>query len=97
MTTIDDAINDRVEIEFTYDGLPRVVQPAAHGTHVSTGKELLRGYQTGGTSATRSVPLWDLFSVAKIESLVVTERRFDANPPGYSPDDRHLGEIYAQL
>jgi len=43
---IDDAIDRRLEVEFAYDGQPRVVQPAAHGTHKDTGNEVLRGYRS---------------------------------------------------
>ncbi len=54
------AIKERRLVAFDYDGHPRVVQPAAHGPHVSTGNPVLRGYQVGGTGKTREVPFWDL-------------------------------------
>lgn len=96
-TQIDVAIRERREIEFTYDGHLRVVQPAAHGRHKDTGNEVLRGYQIGGGSNSRQPPLWDLFLVAKINSLTVTDRRFTANPPHYSQGDKHMKPIITEL
>lgn len=93
---LSDAIADRRVVTFVYDGHLRVVHPATLGLHVSTGRLSLRGYQVGGTSRSRSVPLWDLFTVAKIEGLVVTAEKFVGNPPGYSPGDKHL-RVIAEL
>ncbi|SKB03143.1 hypothetical protein SAMN06295879_3667 [Agreia bicolorata] len=97
MSAIDDAIEGRLEIEFEYDGHARVVQPCAHGSHVTTGNNVVRGYQVGGTSNSRRPPLWDLFKLDKIHGLVVTARTFPTNPPGYVLNDSHMGKIYSQL
>lgn len=43
------AIGDRAEIRFSYDGGTRTAEPHCHGISL-TGKEILRGYQTGGFS-----------------------------------------------
>ena len=90
------AIGDQREIEFVYDGLPRVVRPAAVGRHATTGRELLRGYQVDGVSKSNTLPAWELYSLLKINNLVVTERLFEV-PPGYVRDDSHLGLIFGQL
>jgi hypothetical protein len=87
---LSEAIESRAVVRFTYDGLERVVIPAALGNHVSTGTLLLRGYQTGGSSKSRPVPLWDLFTVAKITDLEFEGSNFTADPPGYSRGDKHL-------
>jgi hypothetical protein len=63
---------------------------------VKTGNEILRGYQIGGTSSTRTVPLWDLFLTSKIADAEILEEGFDQNPPGYKRDDKHL-VIHCQL
>jgi hypothetical protein len=97
MATLDDAIAQRVEIEFDYDGQPRVVRPAAHGIHKDTGNEVLRGYQVGGRSNSRQPPLWDLFLVNKIANLHVTSRVFQEDPPFYSRDDKAMHSISTQL
>ena len=52
------AIRVRHHLVFNYDGLLRVIEPHAHGTS-SRGKEVVRGFQTGGQSS--SIPLgWRL-------------------------------------
>lgn len=90
------AIADRVEIEFLYDGLPRVARPAAVGQHATTGNLLLRGYQISGASRSNTLPAWELYSLSKITNLKVTDRGFKV-PPGYVRDDSHLSPIYGQL
>ncbi len=94
---LDDAITQRVEVEFDYDGQPRVVRPAAYGTHKDTGNEVLRGYQVGGRSNSRQPPLWDLFLVDKIINLRVTSRVFAEDPPFYSKNDKAMSAISSQL
>lgn len=94
---ICEAINGRRLISFVYDGHSRTAVPAAYGVHKTTGNRVLRAYQTGGTSSSRPVPLWDLFLVEKIGNLTVLDQTFDADPPSYARDDRHMGEIFCQL
>ena len=74
----------------------RVVQPAAHGPHVSTGNPVLRAYQVGGTGNTREVPFWDLYLVAKIRNFRMLDERFDEDPPGYRRGDKHI-RVHCQL
>jgi hypothetical protein len=72
---LETAIHRRLIIEFTYDGLPRVAQPATLGT-TRTGKESLRACLVGGASRTNSIPCWELYTVAKILDLRVTGTSF---------------------
>lgn len=97
MSTISDAIRRRLELEFLYDGQPRIVRPAAHGIHKDTGNEVLRGYQVGGRSNSRTIPLWSLFLVNKIQNLVVTDRTFSTTLPGFSRKDKAMSTILAEL
>jgi len=46
---ICDAIYNRCVLKFTYHGHPRVVEPHAYGLSRAK-KEVIRCYQTGGTS-----------------------------------------------
>lgn len=92
-----EAIRSRQIISFAYDGHPRIVEPAAFGRHASTGNLVLRGYQVGGSSRTRLVPLWDLFLVEKMGSPAVTGETFAEVPPKYKRDDKHINPILAQL
>lgn len=94
---IASAIRNRQVISFSYDGQPRIVLPAAYGKHVTTGSTLLRGYQTGGKSNSRTVPLWDLFEERKMVSAKLTGETFPKNPPGYKKGDKHLRPLLAEL
>lgn len=84
------AIAERRVIRFMYDGHERIVIPAAHGTHKTTGNAVLRGYQIRGTSGSRTPPLWDLFLVAKMSSVSILEETFSTDPPGFSRGDKHI-------
>lgn len=87
------AIQNRNVIRFMYDGLERVVHPAAYGTHVTTGGLKLRGYQVAGASTSGPLPEWRLFSVEKMGQVDVLDETFATVPPGYSPGDQHLNVI----
>lgn len=93
--SICDAIAARNIIEFYYDGVFRVVEPHCHGWS-SAGKEVVRGYQTDGSSAVSGELGWKLFSLAKISSLTITEKTF-AVRMGYSQNDKGMSSIHCQL
>ncbi len=89
------AIEYKHYLEFVYDGLPRVIEPHAHGTS-STGKEVVRGFQTDGQSS--SGPLgWRLWDVAKMELLQVSESTFDNPRHGYVRGDKHMHPVHCEL
>jgi hypothetical protein len=91
------AIRQRRLVEFTYDGLERVVVPAAYGRNNNTGNELLRGYQVRGRDAARPIPAWSVFRVDKIVGGRVLDEQFADDPPGYQPGDSAMDVIFAQL
>lgn len=91
------AINNKKLVSFTYDGHHRVVMPAAHGSHATTGSHVLRGYQVGGTGKTRAVPFWDLFLVDKMSNIEVQDEGFVENPPYFSRGDKHMATVYCEL
>lgn len=92
--TIISAILDNRMITFTYDGLPRTVEPHALGS-TAKGKIVLRGYQPEGETNTQFG--WKLFSVDKIENLVVSNDNFAGPREGYKRDDSAMKTIEAQL
>ena len=94
--TICNAILNRHVLKFTYHGHPRVVQPHAYGLS-RKGKEVIRCYQTGGTSDSDTVPPWRLMEVAQIESLAVTEELFVGVRIGYEKGDKHMSTIFCEL
>lgn len=97
-TQLVDAISNRCVVTLTYDDLFRVVAPAALGHHRTTKNVVLRGYQTDGQSASRTIPHWKLFTVDKIEDLRVTGDPILEAPPGYNPDgDADIHPLVCQL
>lgn len=91
---ICDAIHNRQMLEFTYHGHPRVVEPHAYGLSLAR-NEVIRCYQTGGTS--RSGEVWKLLKVDEIESLTVTEKHFVGERSGYARGDKRMSTIFCEL
>lgn len=91
------AISSRRLVSFTYDGLERVVIPAAYGLNNNTGHVLLRAYQIAGQDATRQLPAWSLFRADQIAGGMILEESFVDPPPRYRRGDRSMNIIYAQL
>ena len=89
------AIKSKHRLEFNYDGLPREIEPHAHGTS-STGKEVVRGFQTAGQSS--SGPLgWRMWEVAKMQSFCVSESTFAEPRPDYVQGDSHMHPVHCEL
>jgi hypothetical protein len=76
------AIQQRKILTFTYQGLPRRVQPAAYGVDHG-GAETLHAYQVAGGSKHGGIPEWRNFHVDGIADLAVLDEVFGPNPPGY--------------
>lgn len=90
------AVDDNSVISFTYDGLPRVVQPATYGT-TSTGKLSLRGCLIDGQSRTNGIPCWELYTVAKIVNVTHSGEYFaDFALSGYTKGDSVFVSIIAE-
>ena len=93
---ICDAIHNRCVLKFTYEGHPRIVEPHAYGLS-RTLSEVIRCYQTGGTSRSGKTPDWRLMRVDRIESLIVTEEHFVGERPGYKRGDKGMSTIFCEL
>lgn len=90
------AIRDRTLISFTYDGLPRVVQPATYG-YTTADNLALRGVLVQGDSKRNSIPCWELYKESKMVDLVALGQHFDAFAvPGYTRDDSGFKQIITQ-
>ena len=92
-TIICDAIRKRLLLEFRYGGLPRVVEPYAHGTS-ARGVEVLRAVQVGGSSNSGSFGFGKLWSVDDITALRITTEAFPADDPNYDPNDSDMQTIH---
>ena len=93
---ICDAIYNRCVLEFTYQGHPRVAEPHAYGLSLAL-NEVIRCYQTGGTSHSGNVPDWKLMRVNQIELLTVTEEHFVGERNGYQKGDKSMSTIFCEL
>ena len=89
------AIKSKHHLVFNYDGLPRVIEPHAHGTS-STGKEVVRGFQTEGQSSSARLG-WRLWDVAKMESFHVSDTTFADARPDYVPGDSHMNPVHCEI
>ena len=94
--TICDAIHHRCLLEFTYQGHHRIVEPHAYGLN-RTGNEVMRCYQTGGTSRSGKVPAWRLMRVDQIKSLTVTGEHFVGGHPEYKRGNKDMSTIFCEL
>jgi len=93
---ICDAIRNRNVLTFMHDGHHREVEPHAYGLN-RVDNEVLRCYQTHGTSHSGRVPDWKLLRVDRIEALIVTERHFVDERIGYVKGDRSMSTIFCEL
>lgn len=94
--TLCQAISEKRILNFTYDGLPRTVEPHLVGDR-TTGKTGLSAYQIGGKSHSNSVPYWRPFTVSKIRELEITDQTFDKPRPGYNPNDSRMTVIHCRV
>jgi hypothetical protein len=86
-----DAIRDRLQVTFEYNGKMRLIDPQCYGIGRKA-TELLRAHQLQG--GTEREPLFD---VAKIQKLQVLDTHFDKPGPNYKKDDSAMTTIFAQL
>lgn len=89
-----EAIEARRVLAFTYHDAPRTVQPHRLGTS-ATGKTLLRAYEL--TKAGTPSNQWKLYNLAKISGLSPTGETFPAPAPGYTPADKALPTVRAEV
>ena len=70
-----------------------MVEPHCHGMS-TTGKEVLRGYQTGGYSSSGNPDGWRLFGVSGIQNFQVLAETFAHNRPNYNPNDSAMTTVH---
>lgn len=95
MNLIVNAVQNKQLLLFKYDDLVRLVEPHAVG-HNKKGDVVLRGFQTGGQSASGGLG-WKLFNMTKAEDLSVDYKTFEAPRDGYTKGDRAMSAILAEL
>lgn len=92
-SVICDAIRIRTVVQFTYSGSSRTAEPHCHGFS-KAGHEVLRAYQTGGTSRSGVSVGWKLFEVRKMSGIRSTGQRFSTNRAGYDRNDEHMVSVH---
>lgn len=90
------AIRSHKVIQFSYDECERVVEPFCHGTSTA-GKELLRGYQVDGQSASGAPVGWKLFAVSKIVGLSQTGETFSGVRSDFNPSDPAMSDVHCHV
>jgi hypothetical protein len=95
-SVIPKAIHAGRLIAFTYNGLPRVVQPATYGLSAA-GKRYLRAVQIRGRSRSNTLPCWELYAEEKMVEVVILEEGFeDFDVAGYTRGDSVFATIIAE-
>ena len=90
------AIASRTVIAFTYHGTTRTVQPHRLGrSKASPHKTLLRAYEL--TKHASPSNTWKLYDLQKISNLTLTPTTFPQNAPGYTPTDKALSSLLAEV
>jgi hypothetical protein len=90
---IMEAIKLRKVIEFSYNALPRFVEPYCYGISFAD-NDVLRGYQISVDSSKGASIGWKLFTVNKIGDIKITNITFKNLRPGYNPKDSSMKKIY---
>jgi predicted DNA-binding transcriptional regulator YafY len=82
---IEQAIQNKKLIEFTYGGHLRVVEPHVLGTQGGVIQVL--GYQIGGSSSSGGIPEWRRFDVSKMSGISISNESFPGKRP--FPSGKH--------
>jgi hypothetical protein len=90
--TLCKAIRSRRLVQFSYEGLIRVVEPYIVG-QAPSGNLVLSGWAVRG-SKSGHFPRWRYYSLGKIEAVTVLEEPFAGPRPGYNRRDPHLKRIF---
>ncbi len=91
------AITERKVISFTYKGQNKIVEPFTLGIHKDTSNLLLSAWYLNGESDTTEEPDWRLYTVSKIENLVIKDIVASNIRIGYNSNDERMCEIYATV
>jgi hypothetical protein len=89
---ICEAIARRLLLAFDYGGSRRVVQPYCHG-FTRSGAETLRAVEVNA----RGRAFGKLWTVAKIQNLLLTTEPFTPDDPDYNPDDSAMAGIHCRV
>ncbi|WP_131782929.1 hypothetical protein [Legionella gresilensis] len=90
-TKIAKAIYKRHPIYFTYNNLPRLVEP--HHFGILKGKKQLHAFQYQGQSVNGPLPQWRNFKLRLIKDLSINENQFFNVRHSYNPNNCKFSRI----
>ncbi|APV51276.1 hypothetical protein BWI17_17250 [Betaproteobacteria bacterium GR16-43] len=93
---IEDAIQDRKVLRFSYGGAIRRVEPHCYGK-TRLGEEMLLAWQLGGGSGSGEAVGWKTFRVKEMVAVTVTPDSFEGTRDGYKRGENVMAEVFAQL
>jgi hypothetical protein len=91
--TIVEAIVNKQRILVTYNGTERLVEPHAYGLD-RNGLGKLRVFQVSDEAEHQG---WRLMKEEAITAIKVADETFATPQSGYTQNDKHIPNIYAQL
>jgi predicted DNA-binding transcriptional regulator YafY len=94
---IQQAIEDKLIVRFSYKWRTRVVEPYLIGVHEEEDELMLRGFQTEGESESGGLPDWRLFRLTKISGLKITKQEFEPRREIYEPNDPDMKEVVHRI
>jgi hypothetical protein len=94
-STICSAIKNKQELELTYHGYRREVQPHALGIN-DHGDEVLRCYQTKGRSESSNQSGWKLLLIKEISFLYNLNVGFLTHPQ-YKRNDKSMKQVICEI
>jgi hypothetical protein len=92
---INSAIEKKLLLSFTYEGLFRIVEPHCYG--ISTkGSHCLRAFQVDGESSSGNLG-WKLYDISKASNILLLEHAFPSIRDGYKKGDKQMTTIIIEL
>jgi hypothetical protein len=95
-SSIVDAINRRVLLQFRYHGRLRTVEPYCFGVS-TTGRDVLRAIEIGGRGSSNAVSFGKLWTLSEMSDVRVLEQTFTPDDPNYNPNDKGMTRIYCRV
>jgi hypothetical protein len=88
------AIAGRHLFQFTYQGLPRLVEPHDYG--IAGGRARLLAYQVGGRSH-GSLPNWRMFDVDRLTRLAMLDETFPGTRARAGQSHKPWDELFCRV
>jgi len=94
---LEEAIENKHPLSFSYDGLERVAEPHHYGLYGKENQLHLHAYQTEGKSKNDKVPEWKNFAVDKIMNLDIKKDETFEVRGTYDPTGAKYSEVYKRV